>query len=154
MRRQVLYPHVPKRREVLFPHRPKHQPKPYNFTCLPNNTLVQTFERVTEYEVTGQVFVYINGCTKPKSSWKLMPNDGYLYWHGYLDPSLPTWIDDIVVNEKFRRQGLGTILARRAEERIKSYGLTNIEGIATQEGVPFWQSMGYALDGSTFSKSL
>jgi len=154
MPRKPLYPHVPERRKLLFPHRPKPRSRPYNFTCLPDNTLVQTFERVTEYEVTGQVFVYINGCTKSKSSWKLMPNDGYLYWHGYLDPSFPTWIDDIVVSEKSRRQGLGTILAWKAEERIKSYGLTNIEGIATQEGVPFWQSMGYALDGSTFSKSL
>ena len=104
------------------------------------------FETVGEHEVTGRVFVYIDGCTKPKATWKVMPNDGYLYWHGYLDPSLPTWMDDIVVIERARRQGLGRVLVRKAEERMKAFGLTNIEGITTREGAPFWQSLGYTID--------
>jgi len=130
--------------------------KYYNFTYLPNNLLVQMFETVSEDEVTGRVFIYIDGCTKPKSTWQLMPNDGYLYWHGYLNPSLPVWIDDIVIVERARRQGLGRILVRKAEERIEAFGLTNIEGIATREGAPFWQSLGYTIDKRefTFSRSL
>ena len=120
--------------------------KHYSFTCLPNNLLVQMFETVSDYEVTGRVFIYIDGCTKPKTMWRLMPNDGYLYWHGYLDPSLPTWVDDVVVGERSRRQGLGTILVRKAEERMKEFGVTNIEGIATREGALLWQSLGYTID--------
>jgi len=104
------------------------------------------FETVSEYEVTGRIFIYIDGCTKPKTMWRLMPNDGYLYWHGYLDPSLPTWVDDVVVGERSRRQGLGTILVRKAEERMKEFGVTNIEGIATREGALLWQSLGYTID--------
>jgi len=85
-----------------------------------------------------------------------MPSDGHLYWSGYLDPSFPTNIDDIVVREQYRRRGLGSILVEQAEKRIKSFGLTYIAGIAKEAAEAFWESQGYTVDRKTswFQKTL
>jgi len=123
---------------------------------LPDNILVQAFERVHQDEVKGRVFVYVDGCLKPKHDWKLMPHDGYLYWSGYLDQAKNAYIDDLLVDEQYRRRGLGAILVEQVEKRMRVFGVTHIKGIAKEEAESFWERQGYKLDRETswFLKTL
>ena len=134
----------------------------YNYVCLPDNLLVQTFERVRWdwNEIRGQVFVDVNGCLEPAHHWKTLAHDGFLHWQGFLEEPEPhanrAYMDNIAVNDRYQRRGLGSILVEHAEKRMRVFGITLIRGIATLEGYPFWKSQGYKLnrDTSWFEKTL
>lgn len=126
---------------------------------MPDNLLVQTFERVIQDEIRGQVFVYVDGCREPKHRWKLMPHHGYLNWTGFLDWKPPVdaaYMNDIFVDGRYRRRGLGAVLVEHAENRMRAFGITYVKGIAKKEGEAFWESLGYKLDRDTswFEKTL
>jgi GNAT superfamily N-acetyltransferase len=130
----------------------------FNFNCLPDNTLIQMYERLEEAEVTGHALVYVDGCTKPTSLWRHMDNNGYLYWSASLVKGSGYYqtarIHDMLVQPEFRRQGLGTRLVEAVEDRMKTFGVKTVNGTVTEMGGEFWPTLGYSIEGRTLSKSL
>jgi len=119
------------------------------FTCFPGNLLVQTSERVRQDQVVGKVFVYVDGCLKPKDRWPVLAHDGALHWSGHLSPAFPAYIDDLMVNERHKGRGLGSLLVSEAEKRISALGITRIQGIALEGAEDFWERRGYEVDRET-----
>jgi predicted GNAT family acetyltransferase len=117
------------------------------YTCLPDKMLIRVSTIVEERDTHGQVYAYVNGCDKPKSSWRYLPPDAYLYWSTRAAREMGKGEDiakilDTVVAETLRRRGIGTLLVQEAVKTMQEYGIKGIVGVDTS-GTDFWDKQGF-----------
>jgi len=95
----------------------------------------------------------MNSCDKPKSDWKWLQPDAYIYWStlsarekGYGENIAN--IMDTVVSSPYRRRGLGTLLVKQAVNSMQKYGIESIVGVDTS-GTDFWGKQGLITNKET-----
>jgi len=63
------------------------------------------------------------------------------------------WVEEIMVSEEHRRQGIGRALMAAFEERAALHG-ARVVALATRRAAPFYVSLGYADSAHYFKKAL
>ena len=64
-----------------------------------------------------------------------------------------TWVEEIMVSERFRRQGIGQVLMQAIETWAAQRG-SKLVGLATRRAAPFYRALGYEESAIYFRKLL
>jgi GNAT superfamily N-acetyltransferase len=64
-----------------------------------------------------------------------------------------TWVEEIMVSEVFRRQGIGQLLMQAIETWATQRG-SKLVGLATRRAAPFYRALGYEESAIYFRKLL
>jgi GNAT superfamily N-acetyltransferase len=64
-----------------------------------------------------------------------------------------TWVEEIMVSERFRRQGIGQLLMQAIETWAAQRG-SKLVGLATRRAAPFYRALGYEESAIYFRKLL
>jgi len=63
------------------------------------------------------------------------------------------WVEEIMVSERFRRQGIGQLLMQEVETWAAQRG-SKLVGLATRRAAPFYRALGYEESAIYFRKLL
>lgn len=63
------------------------------------------------------------------------------------------WVEEVMVDEESRRQGVGRLLMEAFETRARALG-ARVVALATRRAAPFYTSIGYTASGQYFKKVL